>query len=188
MTLVNAVLAALLATAALAAEPQRRPTAHNNGLVSWAEVIECYRSPQTAIQCLETRMGRSLVSLRDTAVGMARSDPDTATEDIAGVGDLVQQIGEFISYSLATYFHSEEDDTAAGVASSDGTANANGGQMDGEEGQFRSTFCIYILLVICVVVVTVIGADVRRKRRHFSNFDTILWCGGHIMVTTNFDC
>jgi len=108
------VLAFAAATAALAAEQtaptpssaeQQQNNAAADGGLSWTEVIECYKKPQAAIGCLETRMSRAMVSMRDTAVGLAHSDPETAPEDVAGVGDLVQQIGEFITYGISSYFH-----------------------------------------------------------------------------------
>jgi len=77
---------------------------------AWTEVIECYRKPQAAIGCLESRMSRALHSMRDTAVRMARSDPNTAAEDATGVGELVQQIGEFISYGISSYFRGDSGD------------------------------------------------------------------------------
>lgn len=91
------------------------------GEFAWSEVTECYRKPQAAIGCLETRMYRALRSMRDTAVRRARSDPNTAAEDAAGVGDLVQQIGEFITYGISSYFRGdaavETEDEPTGASS-----------------------------------------------------------------------
>lgn len=110
----TALVLALTAAAALAAEQpeivsnnEQQPQQNNavdDGL-SWTEVIACYKKPQAAIGCLESRMSRAMVSMRETAVGLAHSDPETAPEDVAGVGDLVQQIGEFITYGISSYFH-----------------------------------------------------------------------------------
>ncbi|XP_001943447.1 uncharacterized protein LOC100168188 [Acyrthosiphon pisum] len=121
-----ALVLAVTVAAAVAAEQSAAPSAeqhpqHQNsgadgGDVSWTEVIACYKQPQAAIGCLESRMSRAMVSMRDTAVGLAHSDPDAAAEDVAGVGDLVQQIGEFITYGMSSYFRggsSDEDETAA---------------------------------------------------------------------------
>lgn len=118
-----AALVLALAAASLAAKPgqpqqaePQQPAKSDNGDVSWTEVIECYKKPQLAIGCLESRMGRAMVSMRDTAVSLAHSDPDTAAEDVASVGDLVQQIGEFITYGISSYFRNDEDVTAAMTA------------------------------------------------------------------------
>ncbi|VVC29710.1 Hypothetical protein CINCED_3A001477 [Cinara cedri] len=100
--------------------------------LTWAEVIECYKKPRAAIGCLQSRMDRALVSLRDSTVNMARSDPDTQPEDVTGVGELVQQIGEFISYGISTYFNGEEDE-ANGTAGTAGVAAD--GSMDVNEGR-----------------------------------------------------
>ncbi|XP_015375545.1 PREDICTED: uncharacterized protein LOC107170052 [Diuraphis noxia] len=105
-----ALVLAVTVTAALAAEqtvlsteqPQQNGA---DGDVSWTEVIACYKKPQAAIGCLESRMSRAMKSMRDTAVGLAHSDPETAAEDVAGVGNLVQQIGDFITYGISSYFH-----------------------------------------------------------------------------------
>ena len=127
----TAMVLAFAAAAALAAEQPAPATApaeqqRNNagdGL-SWTEVIACYKKPQSAIGCLESRMSRAMVSMRDTAVGLAHSDPETVPEDVAGVGDLVQQIGEFITYGISSYFHGgdgggggDEDGASAAGAS-----------------------------------------------------------------------
>jgi hypothetical protein len=119
-----ALVLAVTVAAALAAEQtvlsteqqQQQPQPQQNGAdgdVSWAEVIACYKKPQAAIGCLESRMSRAMVSMRDTAVGLAHSDPETAAEDVAGVGDLVQQIGDFITYGISSYFHGDVDETSA---------------------------------------------------------------------------
>jgi len=115
--------------------------------LTWTEVIQCYSKPQAAIGCLETRMSRALRSMRDTAVRMARSDPNTAAEDAAGVGDLVQQIGEFISYGISSYFRgdaaSETDDepAAAGAGSPAGVPSS---PTDVDEGErFSHVFSPY---------------------------------------------
>lgn len=109
----TALVLAFTVAAALAAEQpeivsnneqQQQNNAVDDGL-SWTEVIACYKKPQAAIGCLESRMSRAMVSMRETAVGLAHSDPETAPEDVAGVGDLVQQIGEFITYGISSYFH-----------------------------------------------------------------------------------
>lgn len=110
----TALVLAFTVAAALAAEQpevvsnneqqQQQKNAADDGL-SWTEVIACYKKPQAAIGCLESRMSRAMVSMRETAVGLAHSDPETAPEDVAGVGDLVQQIGEFITYGISSYFH-----------------------------------------------------------------------------------
>lgn len=106
--------------------------------LTWTEVIECYKKPQAAIGCLETRMGRALSTLRDTAVSMARSDPDTSAEDVAGVGDLVQQIGEFITYGISRFFHGEEDEATAAAS---GAAPVNSAT-DVDEGELKAAgFC-----------------------------------------------
>lgn len=115
-----AALTAVAAACAVVASAQTpAATAAAAGDLSWTEVIECYRKPQTALGCLESRMGRALLTLRDSAVGLAHSDPDAAPEDVAGVGDLVQQIGEFISYGISSYFRGDAaDDTAAATGES----------------------------------------------------------------------
>lgn len=126
---VAALVLAVTVAAALAVEqtvlsPEQQPQQQQQNSadegVSWAEVIACYKKPQAALGCLESRMSRAMVSMRDTAVGLAHSDPDTAAEDVAGVGDLVQQIGDFITYGISSYFNGgdnggggEEDETSA---------------------------------------------------------------------------
>lgn len=110
-TLVLATVALVAATDQPAAQGSAdHPVAPQ---LTWAEVIECYGKPQAALGCLEARMGRAVGALRDSAVTMARSDPDTTPEDASGVGDLVQQIGEFITYGISRFFHGEEDEAAA---------------------------------------------------------------------------
>lgn len=99
--------------------------------LGWTEVIECYEKPRAAIGCLESRMGRAALSLRDSAVGLARSDPDVAPEDAAAVGDLVQQIGEFITYGVSSYFRGEAADHSA-VATGDSPLNV---PADSDEGE-----------------------------------------------------
>ncbi|XP_025191824.1 uncharacterized protein LOC112592063 [Melanaphis sacchari] len=78
-------------------EQHRNNAAAADDGLTWTEVITCYKKPQAAIGCLESRMSRAMASMRDTAVNLAHNDPETAPEDVAGVGDLVQQIGEFIT-------------------------------------------------------------------------------------------
>jgi len=147
------VLAVAVAAAAAAEQTAAAPSAEQQqpqqqqqqnsgaGDVSWTEVIACYKKPQAAIGCLESRMSRAMVSMRDTAVGLAHSDPDAAAEDVAGVGDLVQQIGEFITYGMSSYFRGDEDETAAQAA---GGSPVNAPK-DLDEGECRP---YYILLFI----------------------------------------
>lgn len=111
--------------------------------LTWNEVIECYKKPRAAIGCLESRMGRALAALRESAVTTARSDPDTAAEDAVGVGELVQQIGEFIKYSVSNYFRTaatvadDDDDGDAAVAGAAGSGASVVQVMDaGDEGEF----------------------------------------------------
>lgn len=130
---------------AAAALPLPSPPVAAADSLSWAEVIECYKRPRAAIGCLESRMGRALAALRDSAVTTARSDPDTAAEDAAGVGELVQQIGEFIKYSVSSYFRSgaaavdDDDGGDAGLAAAAGSGASVVQVMGsdvGDEGEF----------------------------------------------------
>lgn len=107
-------------TAVVAAAVAAETKTSADGL-AWNDVIGCYKKPWEAIGCLESRMGRALAAVRDAAVSKARSDPDTAVEDVSGVGDLVQQIGEFITYGISSYFRGGgggEDDETTGASSS----------------------------------------------------------------------
>jgi len=128
-------------------EQQQQKNAVDDGL-SWTEVIACYKKPQAAIGCLESRMSRAMVSMRETAVGLAHSDPETAPEDVAGVGDLVQQIGEFITYGISSYFHGggggEED---AVSAPSVGGSPVNSPK-DLDEGELFILKINYIMLTV----------------------------------------
>ncbi|XP_025419716.1 uncharacterized protein LOC112690037 [Sipha flava] len=104
----TAVVVAAATCAVLAAAQVPDGTAADRH--SWTEVIECYRRPQAAIGCLESRMGRAVLSLRESAVRLARSDPDVVPEDAAAVGDLVQQVGEFITYGVSSFFRGDAAD------------------------------------------------------------------------------
>jgi len=153
-----ALVLAVTVAAAVAAEQTASPPAeqqplHQNsgaedGDVSWTEVISCYKKPQVAIGCLESRMSRAMVSMRNTAVGLAHSDPEAAAEDVAGVGDLVQQIGEFIKFGMSSYFRGgsiDEDETAAQSA---GGSPVNAPK-DLDEGELL--FPIILLLFIILL-------------------------------------
>jgi len=143
-------VAAALAVEQTVLSTEQQPQQQQNGAdegVSWTEVIACYKKPQAAIGCLESRMSRAMVSMRDTAVGLAHSDPDTAAEDVAGVGDLVQQIGDFITYGISSYFHGgdsggggDEDETAAPSA---GGSPVNAPK-DLDEGELSSLYAILL--------------------------------------------
>lgn len=120
------VLTALMASAAVGQlqqqpqqqqQPKQQQPADNADDLTWTEVIECYKQPQAAIGCLESRMGRALASMRESAVRMARSAPQVAAEDAAGVGELVQEIGEFISYGISSYFRGKDNAEVAASTS-----------------------------------------------------------------------
>lgn len=137
-----ALVLAVTVAAALAAEQTvlstEQPQQHDaDGDVSWTEVITCYKKPQAAIGCLESRMSRAMKSMRDTAVGLAHSDPETAAEDVAGVGNLVQQIGDFITYGISSYFHGGGDDDETSAPSTGGSpVNAPNDLDEGELSHF----------------------------------------------------
>lgn len=121
------VLVAVAAATALAVDsqtPTALPAKSSADVPVWTEVLECYKKPRAAIGCLESRMGRAVAAMRESAVSMARSDPDAASEDVSGVGDLVQQIGEFITYGISSYFRNggDDDDDAVAAAASGSTA------------------------------------------------------------------
>lgn len=138
------VLAALMATVAVGQQQQQQQQAKSpqskatGNSLTWTEIIECYKQPQAAIGCLESRMSRALVSMRDSAVRMARSAPEVAAEDATGVGNLVQQIGEFISYGISSYFRGEDSDEVA-ASSSTGASPANL-STDVDEGELLFLF------------------------------------------------
>lgn len=119
-----AFTALLMATAAVGQQQQQQQQQADSSSLTWTEVIECYKQPQAAIGCLESRMDRALASMRESAIRMARSAPEVAAEDASGVGELVQQIGEFISYGISSYFRGEDNSEVAASASA-GASPAN---------------------------------------------------------------
>lgn len=134
---------------AVAAAPKTEATAATTDSLTWTEVIECYKKPRAAIGCLETRMDRALGSMRDTAVKMARSDPETAAEDVAGVGDLVQQIGEFITYGISSYFKGpEEEETVAEGAPANVSADVNEGRGSHKKKKIQKEIKKFVLKVL----------------------------------------
>jgi len=157
VTVAAAVAAEQTAAPSAEQQPQKQPLQQNSGAedggVSWTEVIACYKKPQMAIGCLESRMSRAMMSMRDTAVGLAHSDPDAAVEDVARVGDLVQQIGEFITYGMSSYFRGgsvDEDETAAQSA---GGSPVNS-QKDLDEGEFLSPILLLLFIILLLLSYT----------------------------------
>ncbi|XP_050529386.1 uncharacterized protein LOC126898983 [Daktulosphaira vitifoliae] len=106
----SALILTTAVVVAIATEPQSFNSPASDGEVTWQNVLECFKAPNTVASCLETRMERTVNAWRDTTVRMARSDPDTTPEDVAGVGDIVQQIGDLITYGIARIFPGEDEE------------------------------------------------------------------------------
>ncbi|XP_050438218.1 uncharacterized protein LOC126844237 [Adelges cooleyi] len=129
----SALILAAAVAVAVAADPQEAnvvPQASAGtavGEVTWKNVLECFKSPKSAVDCLEVRMDRAVGVWRETTVRMARSDPDTSPEDATNVGDIVQEIGDLITYGISRFFRGDEEEAA--------NASAAGEMLDVEEGR-----------------------------------------------------
>lgn len=135
-----AALTLLATTATIAVAAMAPPPGDTAGEVTWKNVLECFNKPNAIAGCLESRMERAVHAWRETTVRMARSDPDTTPEDAAGVGDIVQQIGDLITYGIGRIFPGEDAEELASSSSTGDALDAINGADEGIHSLFIYLF------------------------------------------------